>query len=219
MKRIAFMLTFLSAAALFHSCDKSTSGADPEAVFYSEVNQEFVLIRDVEQLQNSTDEISMHIDSIISGLINEEFISTGLKSFDLDNDGDPDIRFEIADLNKFNPNGLPDSFDSLAARALPVSVQILDNSTHHYPDALNAGALISGEGHWTDGNCVLGTFMNAGQFQGMGEKYLGFRFDQADAYRYGWIKLYCSQHNDTLRIVEYGYMLNEGKAIYAGQKE
>ncbi|MDZ7743917.1 MAG: hypothetical protein U5Q03_19830 [Bacteroidota bacterium] len=96
-----------------------------------------MLIRDVQTLQGSDDEISNHIDSILNGQINAEFISTGHKDFDLDADNNYDIGFEIIDLNKYNPNGLPESFDSLAARVIPKSIEILDNSTYGYPDALD----------------------------------------------------------------------------------
>ena len=37
---------------------------------------------------------------------------------------------------------------------------------------------------------VLGTFMNAGQFQGNGEKYLGIRFPENNNFKYGWIKIF-----------------------------
>ena len=61
--------------------------------------------------------------------------------------------------------------------------------------------------------------MNAGQFQGNGEKYLGIRFSMNTDYNYGWIKLYCSQHNDTLRIIEYAFNVESGSPITAGQIE
>lgn len=197
------------------SCKKNKS----DEIVYNSVNKEFVLIRDIQTLQDSDDEISNYVDSIISGLIDEEFISTGLKSFDLNNDNIADINFEIIDLNKFNQNNLPDFLDSLAARVQPLSLQILDNSTYGYPDALNINDQISDIGNWSHRIGVLGTFMNAGQFQGNGEKYLGFRFAENTNYNYGWIKIYCSQHNDTLRIIDYAYNKVDGNSINAGQKE
>jgi hypothetical protein len=203
---------------LLNSCntDKDSNLYD---ISYHPVNKEFVLIRDVQALKESDDEISNRIDSILSGLINEEFISTGHKNFDLDADVIPDIAFEIIDLNKYNPGGLPESFDSLAARVVPLNTDILDNSTYGYPDALSMNDLISEKGNWSDRTSVLGTFLNAGQFQGIGVRYLGIRIPASEEYKYGWIKLYCSQHNDTLRIIEYAYNNISGSNIYAGQIE
>ncbi len=167
----------------------------------------------------SDDEISNHIDSILNGLIDAEFVSTGQKKFDLDDDKIADIGFEIIDLNPFNPSGLPDSFNSLAARVIPITIQILDNSTYGYSDTLSLNDQISEDGNWADRTGVWGTFMNAGQFQGNGEKYLGFRFEQENDFNYGWIKIYCSQHNDTLRIIEYAFNNIPGSIINGGQKE
>ncbi len=204
---------------MFFSCDNSDTPSSKDKIIYQPVNKEFVLIRDVQALQASDDEISMHIDSILNGQINTGFISTGQKDFNLDADTIMDIGFEIIDLNQFNPQGLPESFDSLSARVIPVSVEILDNSTHGYPDALNLDDVIASNGNWTARTSVLGTFMNAGQFQGQGEKYLGFRFLTGSDFKYGWIKIYCSQHNDNLRILEYAYNDNLNSKIKAGQKE
>ena len=190
-----------------------------DSIVFNSINKELVVIRDTKLLLESKDEISVHIDSIISGLIDTEFISTGLKSFNLIDDEKLDISFEIIDLNRYNPDGLPESFDSLAARVHPVAVQILDNSTYGYPDALNTDERIDEAGHWTNRISVLGTFMNAGKFQGHGEKYLGFRFPNNDHFNYGWIKLFCSAHNDTLRVIEYAYNQNKNSGILAGQKE
>jgi len=214
---LSFFLFFVVSAMI--SCTKTGSDPKNDGIVYHPLNKEVVLIRDVSVLQQSDDAISKHIDSILNGWINVEFISTGLKDFDLDGDARSDIGFEIIDLNKYNPNGLPESFDSLAARVIPLSFEILDNSTYGYPDALNASDPISGNGHWGNSTGVLGTFLDAGQFKGKGERYLGIRFMQDNEYRYGWIRIYCSQHNDTLRIIDYAYNNAANSLINAGQKE
>lgn len=203
----------------FFSCENTGPDSEKNSIIYHAVNKEFVIIRDIHTLQESDDEISNHIDSILNGQIKAEFISTGQKDFNLDADSIPDIGFEIIDLNKYNPNGLSESFDSLAARVIPKTIEILDNSTFGYPYALDLDEQIARDGNWSDKISVLGTFMNAGQFQGQGEKYLGIRFLQDDNYKYGWIKIYCSQHNDTLRIIEYAYNDILDSHIKAGQKE
>ncbi len=193
--------------------------ADDALIVYRAVNKEYVLIRDVETLQASDDAESNHVDSILNGLIDSEIISIGQKKFDLDGNLNSDIAFEIVDLNVLNQNNLPESFDSLAARVIPISIEILDNSTFGYPDALATNHEISSAGHWSDRTSVLGTFMNAGQFQGQGEKFLGFRFINGGNFKYGWVRLYCSQHNDTLRIIDYAYNDYENSRILAGQTE
>lgn len=218
-KQIKISLLFILVITLIISCEKPIQDSTTDSIVYQKINKEFVIIRDVQTLQLSNDDISNHIDSILNGLIITEFISTGKKCFDLNNDLLFDIGFEIIDLNKFNPSGLPESFDSLAARVVPISCEILDNSTYGYPDTLNLNDQISESGNWNNKTSVLGTFMDAGKFQGHGEKYLGIRFSENNKYKYGWIKLYCSQHNDTLRIIEYAYNNIDNSLIYAGQKE
>jgi hypothetical protein len=203
----------------FFSCVKIDSNSEKDSIIYLSVNKQFVLIRDVQTLKESDDEISNRIDSILNGQINAEFITTGYMGVNLDTDNRYDIGFEIVNLNKYNPNGLPESFDSLAARVIPKSIEILDNSTYGYPDALEFDERIDKYGNWTNESGVLGTFLNAGQFKGKGEKYLGIRFLINNNYKFGWIKIYCSHHNDTLRIIEYAYNNSLGNPIKAGQKE
>ncbi|MEI6174560.1 MAG: hypothetical protein WCR01_12490 [Bacteroidota bacterium] len=217
--RIILGLSLFFIISAMISCTKTGSDPKNEDIVYHPLNKEVVLIRDVSVLQQSDDAISKHIDSILNGWINVEFISTGQKDFDLVGDARSDIGFEIIDLNKYNPNGLPESFDSLAARVIPLSIEILDNSTYGYPDALNASDPISGNGYWGSGTGVLGTFLDAGQFKGKGDRYLAIRFMQDNEYTYGWIRIYCSAHNDTLRIIDYAYNNAANSSIYAGQKE
>lgn len=215
---IKISLLYSFALCCLASCRDKEEVPGNGNIVYHVINKEFVVITDVDSLLQSNDDISNHIDSILHGLINSEVISTGQKDFNLDADPASDIGFEIIDLNKFNPQGLPEHFDSLAARVIPISLEILDNSTWGYCDALDSGYVISGNGYWRNAHCVLGTFLNAGNFQGRGEKYLGIRFTGDQKYRYGWIKIYCSQHNDTLKIIEYAYNDHLNGNIYAGQK-
>ncbi len=188
-------------------------------IVHKTLNKQYVLIQVRNQLQSSDDEVSVYIDSIIDGFIQANFISTGQRIFDLLGDTLPDIGFEIIDLRPLNPNGFPAQFDTLAARVLPMSVQIRDNSTFGYCDALNKNESIDENGNWSSQTCVLGTFMNVGQFQGQGEEYLAFRFNENSAYKYGWIRIYCSQHNDTLKIIDYGYNTRDNSRILSGQTE
>jgi hypothetical protein len=173
----------------------------------------------LKSISGKTDKISMHVDSIISGLINADLISSGNILFDLNADNHSDLSFEIISLNNYNIHALPDSLDSLAVRVTPLSLQILDNSTHGYPDALDDNYVINSSGNWSTQTSVLGTFLGAGQFKGKGEKYLGIRLVEDNSFLYGWIKLYCGQHNDTLRVIDYAYNKNHDVQITAGQKE
>ncbi|MGC9338093.1 MAG: hypothetical protein ACP5E3_11495, partial [Bacteroidales bacterium] len=192
MKINALALFKLGILAVLISCE---SQGNQDDIIYSALNTEYVLIRNLDILRNSDDEISNHVDSILNGLIDTEFISTGQKNFLLDQDNEFDVGFEIIDLNLFNPNGLPESFDSLAARIVPITIEFLDSSTYGYPDALDANTRITERGNWTSRTGVLGTFMNAGQFQGQGEKFLGIRIPAGEDFKYGWIRIYCSQHS------------------------
>lgn len=216
MKINVLALFNLGILAVLISCE---SQGNQDDIKYSALNKEYVLIRNLDILRNSDDEISNHVDSILNGLIDTEFISTGQKNFLLDQDNEFDVGFEIIDLNLFNPNGLPESFDSLAARIVPITIEFLDNSTYGYPDALDANTRITERGNWTSRTGVLGTFMNAGQFQGRGEKFLGIRIPAGEDFKYGWIRIYCSQHSDTLRIIDYAYNDIIGGRIDTGQRD
>jgi hypothetical protein len=211
------LISGLILSSFFISCDKTKT--DNDDISYRSINKEFVLIRDVDLLKNSHDPVSNHIDSILSGKINTNIISTGKKNFLLIGEGGlpPDIGFEIINLNDFNPEKVPSSFDSLAARVIPYKVEILDNSTYKYPDGLSINEEISEIGNWTTETAVLGTFMNAGNFQGYGEKYLAIRAQAENGYKYGWLKLYCSKHNDTLKIIDFAINNTINNKIKAGQ--
>jgi hypothetical protein len=52
----------------------------------------------------------------------------------------------------------------------------------------------------------------------MGEKYLGIRILEGNDFKYGWIRLKCSQHNDTLNIYDYAFNPNLNQEILANQK-
>ena len=207
---IYIFLLFLITAI---SCEKKNNNQ----IFYKQLNDQYVFITDVNALQASDDPISNHIDSILSGLINTSIISTGKQYIFLDENELPDLYFEIIDLNEFNTNNQPIGFDSLAARAGSNTVQFLDNSTWHYADALNYDDEIGPNGLWSENSVVLGTFASAGNFNGKGDKYMGFRIPKNGNYHYGWIKLNCSQHNDTLTIYEFGYHKTVNRKIQAGQ--
>lgn len=206
---------------VFMSCDhKDNEDIVPKAsstIVYQEVNVEYVLNDDLALLQDRDDEISSHVDSVLSGSIDVEFISTGQRHISLIPNNSFDLAFEIIDLKPFNPNSLPGSFESLAARVIPSTVQILDNSTVGYPDAVMLGKAISKYGKWSDDTGVLGNFSGIGNFQGEGDRFLGFRFSTEKDYKYGWVRIYCSDHNDTLRIVDYAYNSMLGSSIDAGQ--
>ena len=224
MKTAIGLLLIIPAIGIM-SCKKKNDVANPptspvtSTIKYASVNKQYVLTRDLKSIPDKTDEVSRHIDSILTGEISAEFVSTGSKSFDLDSNKENDISFEIIDLQPLNNHNLPASFDSLAVRVSPLTIQVLDNSTHNYADALNVNDIINNKGNWTTQNCVLGTFGDAGQFKGKGEKYLGIRFVGFKSFIYGWIKLYCSQHNDTLRIIEYAFNQQANTEIKAGQKQ
>jgi len=153
-------------------------------------------------------------DDIVSGALKTSIVLVGEKKFDLNNDGRFDIGFEIIDLRDFNGEDFPSDYDTLAARVIPYTVQISDNSTYGYCSALDEGDDINQDEYWGDReNYVLGTFANAGQFQGEGVKYLAFKFNESS---YGWLKLTCSASSSELVFYEYAY--NKNGDILAGQK-
>lgn len=100
-------------------------------------------------------------------------------------------------------------------------VQILDNSTYGYSDALSIDDPINEEHNWSlSNNFVLGTSVgNAGQFEGQGLKYLGFRILNNGKYQYGWIALANKEGNTCVEIESYAVNITNGKSISAGQVE
>lgn len=143
---------------------------------------------------------------ISSYSINETLIGPGQLSFDIDNDSNDDYLFDILAL----PNG------TLAARVVPTNAsKILDNSTFGYPDALVMNDEVAGYFHSNVG--VLGTFTNAGQFNGSGTKYLGIKINSGGMDYLGWIQLKCSYNRDTLSIISCGFQTIPNEPINAGQ--
>lgn len=206
------LVTFMS------SCDKSKNN-NADDIIYRSVNKNYIMRPDMPSMNANDSIIAQHIDSILNGLIETELVSTGFIRFDLDGDELSDFAFEIVDLQPLNNYQLPEEYDSLAVSAHPIGGSILDNSTYKYADALDSDQLITNAGNWTNEYVVLGTFMNAGQFNGKGEKYLAIRLQGTNDYKYGWMKIYISEHNDTLRVIEYAYNKIEGSQIRAGQKQ
>ncbi len=76
---VYFGFSILMLFTAITSCERTGD----DSIVYHSVNKEFVLIRDVQALKESNDEISNHVDSILTGLINTEFVTTGQKDFDL----------------------------------------------------------------------------------------------------------------------------------------
>jgi len=64
---LSFSLFFVVSAMI--SCTKTGSDPKNDGIVYHSLNKEVVLIRDVSVLQQSNDEISNHIDSILNGWI------------------------------------------------------------------------------------------------------------------------------------------------------
>ena len=94
--------------------------------------------------------------------------------------------------------------------------QILDNSKHNYPDALNAGDQITG--YWSPSGAI-GTFSGAGQFDGKGPKYLGIQLTISTGITYyGWIQLLLNANCTKLIIIDLAYSDSSFGPVNAGQK-
>ena len=111
--------------------------------------------------------------------------------------------------------------ETYASRVHPIdgTVQILDNSTYGYPDALELDSIINDEQNWIPSlNYVLGTSVgNAGLFEGSGLRYLGFRIVNGSEYQYGWVSIINNEGNTCVEIKEYAVNLTTGRSILAGQ--
>ncbi|MFN3342335.1 MAG: T9SS type A sorting domain-containing protein [Flavobacteriales bacterium] len=92
---------------------------------------------------------------------------------------------------------------------------ILDNSTFGYPDALLFDDTVASYFHFNPG--VLGTFVSSGQFNGMGNRYLGMRINAASDAFYGWFYINCSRNRDTIIIRTAAYNTTPWEGINAGQ--
>lgn len=213
------LLKLFVLTAFISSCQSSLE--EENSIILGNLNYEIAISRNVEEIRNSPDIASMHIDSILTGLIDSELISTGVISFDLNSDNINDIGFEIIDLLLFNGDDFPEELDSLAARVINHKTEVLDNSTYGYADALNINQPIGEDGNWSENKStlVLGTFGNTGKFNGNGWKYLGITLNTNEENKYGWIKVYVSEKNDTIKIGEYAYNNFPNSKILAGQIE
>jgi len=213
-KSIYVLILLVFSLIVFSACNENPD--DEVDIMYKSVDKQHVFIMDTLDLALDDSPESLHIDSIISGLIDAELVSTGYLRYDLDQNTNPDIAFEIIDLKPYNDD-FPESFDSLAIRAHSYTVEFLDNSTYQYADALDANEQIGSDGNWTTQTIVLGTFQNAGNFNGQGDKFLAFRIVDGSIYKYGWIKVNCSEHNDTLKVIDYAFNKIHASSILAGQ--
>jgi hypothetical protein len=108
------------------------------------------------------------------------------------------------------------------ARAIPANCQLLDRSMYGYATALHAGDTIGPGTGWqsTHSHFVLGTSVgHAGQFEGQGDRYLGFRFPGPDTtYRYGWVLLHCNSGNTVVHVKSFAYRKNPATPLRAGQE-
>ena len=93
MKKLTWFLPFILLAISVFSCKKESS----KGIYHRQVNKEYIIKTDVQELQQSTDEVSMHIDSVLNGLISDSIVGTGIRGFDLNGDDGIDIGFEILD--------------------------------------------------------------------------------------------------------------------------
>jgi len=158
-------------------------------------------------------------DTIVYHHLNKQLVSVGSIEFDFDQQHEPDFIFEIINLNESNPGGLPNGFDTLAIRVIPINGEVLDLSTYHYPAALEVDYPVISSQYWSNERGVLATFGEAGSFKGKKDKFLAVRLIKNDKFQYGWIKLSCSQHNDTLQLIDFAYNKTFDKLIKTGDKE
>lgn len=218
MKLISTILTSLIISFLISitGCKKDS---DSSTIVYKSINEEYNLPRVIDEFSISDDGTQISADDTSSRNAMKKLASSGKKDLDIDNDSKIDVGFEILNLVNYNSFYIPVYLDSLAISAIPSSLEILDNSTIGYADALNANEEISGNSLWNKNTCILGSFVSLGKFNGKGEKYLGIRLIKGNSYNYGWIKVYCSEYNDTLKIIDYAYNKAQNTSIKAGQKE
>jgi len=140
---------------------------------------------------------------ILVTTINQIIIEQGEILVDVNDDGVDDYKFEFLDLTQGNN----------AARVVTLGGAYLDNSTFGYPDALQNGMPVQGNFEYFSGG-ILGTDVGGGGlFSGAGNRYLGIFIEE----RYGWIEIYCSANNDTLKIISSGLNTSINAPIDAGQ--
>lgn len=133
-------------------------------------------------------------------------ISSGSFTIDVDTNGNSDYTFEISPLYA----------NSNAARVISLGgSQVMDNSTFGYPDTLNLGENVTSP--FSSGIAVLGTDIGgAGEFTGVGMKYLGLSIDISGENHLGWISLEVVASNDTIILHDIGYNTTASDGITAG---
>lgn len=80
---------------------RDTEESTNDQIIYESVDQEYVVLRNTQDVNLDDSQIPQHIDSILNGHIDTEIISTGFLRFDLDNNTSADIAFEIIDPSTF----------------------------------------------------------------------------------------------------------------------
>ena len=87
------------------------------------------------------------------------------------------------------------------------------NSSNFDLTPLNENTLIPYPNFWGNPNEEY----SLDNYIGKGEKYIGVSFIQSQT-NYAWIKIYCSPHNDTLKIIDWAYNQTESSRIKTGQR-
>lgn len=145
---------------------------------------------------------------LITHTINHTLSEIGEYNLNMDGNASIDLKFEVLELTP----------GVLVAKVTPIQgSKILDNSTYGYPDALDLNDSITG--NFTNNSGVLGTFTTAGNFNGMGEKYLGVKLRSGTNDLTAWVKIYCSEERDTLKIISYAYLTSVHYNLLAGQTD
>jgi hypothetical protein len=81
-------------------------------------------------------------DSIYYKNVNIAIYNVDFVSLDIDDNKAPDFNFEIINLNDYNSNPLPESFDTLAARVDPILNEILESGYNLTSDkSIRAGQI------------------------------------------------------------------------------
>jgi hypothetical protein len=133
------------------------------------------------------------------------FISTGQKDFNLDADTILELVLNY-DLNQFNPRGC--RIIGFAIRtSIPVSVKFLIFNPW-IPRCLNLDDVILRMEIGGTNQCFR-NLHECSQFQGQGEKYLGFRFLTGSDFKYGWIKIIAASIMITFEFLSTPIMISK----------
>ena len=138
-------------------------------------------------------------------------------SIDFNNDSTPDAKLRIFCMDPESPS----TFAGLSIESIAGGVRASKDNNMYKCIAFASGNNIDGAGGYIQNRGDVqwwGSYGNAGQFAGQGEKFLGLKLSLGTGTHYGWIRVNVSNaYNGQNTVIDYAYNDTPGASILAGE--